>query len=281
MKAHQKQFAVRDMCEAFGVARSHYYAYRNGPAGVRAKQDEELSSEIKRIFEAHRRRYGSPRITRELRDCGWQCGENRVAKLMRSNGIRAKPAARFVPATTDSNHGSPVAPNRLRELEQLDRINQVWTSDITYIPLVNGWAYLAVIMDLFSRYIVGWSLQDHLRSELVIAALSQALSHRQPLPGMLHHSDQGTQYASFRYQKMLAEHQIVPSMSRRGNCYDNAAMESFFGTLKSEMAVSGTFLSQRQANTELFKYIEIYYNRKRLHSSLEYQSPAEFEAALK
>ena len=279
MKAHEDEYPVADMCKAFGVSRSHYYGYRNGPPGPRAQEDAELSKEIETVFEANKRRYGSPRITRELHRRGWSCCENRVARLMRGNGIRASRPRRFVPVTTDSGHGRPVAPNRLAEVQSVEHVNQVWTADITYIRLVHGWAYLAVVMDLFSRHIVGWSLHDNLRAELAVAALRQALCRRRPRPGMLHHSDQGVQYASFRYQKVLAQNHIIPSMSRRGNCYDNAAMESFFGSLKSELEAPRGFPSHQQAKTALFEYIEMFYNRRRLHSSLGYRSPLEFEAA--
>ena len=279
MKAHEDEHSVADMSKAFGVSRSHYYGHRNGPPGPRAKEDAELSKEIETVFEANKRRYGSPRITQALHKQGWSCGVNRIAKLMRENGIRASQPRRFVPVTTDSDHGRPVAPNRLAEVERVEHINQVWTADITYIRLVHGWAYLAVVMDLFSRHIVGWSLQEHLRAELAVEALRKALWQRRPRPGMLHHSDQGVQYASFSYQQILAHHHIIPSMSRRGNCYDNATMESFFGSLKSELEAPRGFPSHQQAKAALFEYIEMFYNRKRLHSSLGYRSPVEFEAA--
>lgn len=279
MKAHEDEYSVTDMCKALNVSRSHYYGYRQGVPGPRAQEDAELSRDIEEAFMANKRRYGSPRITMVLRRRGWSCGENRVARLMREKGIRASQLPRFVPVTTDSDHGRPVAPNRLAEVEKVDRINQVWTADITYIRLAHGWAYLAVVMDLFSRYVVGWSLQDHLRAELAIEALQRALWHRRPSAGMLHHSDQGVQYACFSYQQILAQHQIVQSMSRRGNCYDNAATESFFGSLKSELEAPRGFLSHQQAKNALFEYIEMFYNRRRLHSSLGYRSPMEFEAA--
>ena len=263
MKAFEPEYAVSDMCKAFDVSHSHYYGYRHGPPGPRAKADAELGEQIEEIFEANKRRYGSPRITQQLHKNGRCCGENRVAKIMRNKGIRASKPRRFVPVTTNSKHGCPVAPNRLAQVEKIEHINQVWTSDITYIRLVSGWNYLAVVMDLFSRHIVGWSLQNHLRSDLAIEALLRALGHRRPRPGMLHHSDQGVQYASFKYQKLLAQHHIVPSMTRRGNCYDNAAMESFFGSLKSELEAPRGFPSHQQAKAALFEYIEVFYNRQR------------------
>lgn len=280
MRAHESEYSVRDLCRAFGISRSHYYSYREGPPGPRARQEEELLEQIRRIDRAHKGCYGSPRITQKLREEGWRCGRGRVARLMRENGIRARAPKRFVPCTTDSNHGGPIAPNRLAQLQSLERLDQVWTSDITYIRLPNRWAYLALVMDLFSRRILGWSLQEHMRAGLVMEALQRAFLVRHPPAGMLHHSDQGVQYASFKYQSLLAEHHILPSMSRRGNCYDNAAMESFIGTLKSELHAPRGFPSAPQARTALFEYIEVFYNRKRLHSSLGYRSPVAFEEAL-
>jgi transposase InsO family protein len=267
------------MCAAFNVSRSHYYDYRHGAPGPRAKEEKLLQEEIETIFDSTKSCYGSPRITEELRKQGWSCGRKRVARIMQKQGLKARIPRRYHRGTTDSNHEHAIAPNRLAQIDKVEHVNQVWTSDITYIQVADCWNYLAVTMDLFSRNIIGWSLRDHLRTELPMEALQKALSFRDPKPGMLHHSDQGVQYASYKYQKLLAEHKIVPSMSRRGNCYDNAAMESFFGSLKNELEAPRGFQSYEHAKASLFEYIEVFYNRKRLHSSLGYKSPLEFEAS--
>jgi len=277
MKAHEGKYAVTVMCQALGVSRSHYYGHLMGPTGQRAQEDEGLMKEIQRVFDASGSRYGSPRITEELRRQGFRCGKNRVARLMSQMDIKATQAKRYVPMTTDSNHQYPVAVNLQDALANVRTINRVWVSDITYIRSSARWLYLAAVMDAFSRRIVGWSLREHLRTELVVAALRRALLERSPPTGLVHHSDRGVQYASSEYQKLLIEHQITPSMSRRGNCYDNAMMESFFGTLKTELQTSRSFECRTEADSSLFEYIEIFYNRKRIHSSLGYLTPHEFE----
>lgn len=263
------------LCEAFGVHRSQFYAAQRAKQGRRARENACLTTHIKQIFQRNRGCYGSPRITQRLQDQGIHCGHNRVARIMRQEGLRVTPQRKFVPVTTDSRHGRPIAPNRLPELN-VRQTDQVWTADITYLRLKAGWGYLAVVMDLFSRKIVGWALEDHLRAALPAEALRKAIKTRRPGKGLIHHSDQGTQYASLQYQKLLARAGITQSMSRRGNCYDNAHTESLIGTIKSEIPN----LADRtidQARTILFEYVEVFYNRQRLHSSLGYVSPDEFE----
>jgi transposase InsO family protein len=277
MKAHEHEFPVVAMCQALGVTRSSYYEYLNGSTGPRAAENEGLKDHIQQSFEASKNRYGSPRITEELRRRGVRCSKNRVARLMSQMGIKATRTKRYVPHTTDSNHHYPVAPNNQEALESVRNINQVWVADITYIRTNEGWLYLAAVMDAYSRKIVGWSLREHLRTELVVEALRKALIERTPPTGLVHHSDRGVQYASNEYRTMLHKHRITPSMSRRGNCYDNAAMESFFGTLKTELNQTQTFETKRSASRAIFEYIEIFYSRKRLHSSLGYLTPLQFE----
>ena len=276
------QYPVREICEALSISRSGYYAaaLRQSRSSDRQRRAAELYEHIEQVFYQNRRCYGSPRVTRQLRTQGQCCSENRVARLMRANGLKARQKRSFRPRTTIRAKEPLIAPNHLAELpiEKIEDLNQVWVSDITYIPTASGWLYLAVLMDLKSRKIVGWSLQDHMRTSLIEKTLEQALQRRQPPPGLFLHSDQGTQYTSRRWFERLKSLKIQPSMSQIGYCYDNAAMEAFWSTLKTEaLPDCGRFDSPAQAKTELFYYIEIFYNRKRLHSSLDYQSPEEFE----
>ena len=227
-----------------------------------------------------RKTYGSPRVHAELQAQGVACSENTVAKLMRQHTIRSKRGRRFVVRTTDSRHEHPVFENRLdRQFEQ-PSTDRAWAADITYIPTAEGWLYLAAIIDLCSRKIVGWATADHLRADLPCQALKTALDQRDPTGELMHHSDRGVQYACDQYQQLLDEHGITPSMSRTGNCYDNAVMESFFGTLKTELIHHETYDSRAIAHQALFEYIEVFYNRKRRHSALGYRSPTEYEASL-
>ena len=278
IQQHAEEFPVDVMCEVLEVSRSGYYAWRDRPASSQAQRREEL---VKRIQAAHaesQKNYGSPRIHRELRDQGIICSENTVARLMKDRGIRSKMHRRFVVQTTDSRHGHPIAENRLNQQFDVPAPNQVWAADITYIPTGEGWLYLAVVIDLCSRKVVGWAADDHLRAELPAAALQMALTHRRPQGNLLHHSDRGVQYACDDYQGLLAKHGITCSMSRRGNCYDNAVVESFFGTLKTELIHHHTYATRNDARLALFEYLEVFYNRKRRHSALDYVSPAEYEA---
>jgi len=266
------------MCQVLNVSRSGYYAWRQRPASTQQHRRAELVTHIRAAHAESRERYGSPRVHAELRHRGVKCSENTVAKLMRNCGIRSKMRRRFVVRTTESRHPHPVAKNHLQREFNPPAPNRVWAADITYIPTSEGWLYLAVVLDLYSRKIVGWSVADHLRAELPCAALKMALAHRRPCGPLLHHSDRGVQYACDEYRLLLARHQLTASMSRTGDCYDNAVVESFFGTLKTELTHHEKYPTRQIAKSALFEYLEVFYNRKRRHSALGYRSPAEYEA---
>jgi transposase InsO family protein len=262
------------------VSRSGYYAWRDRPVSARAKRREDLTVKIKAVHEENRRVYGSPRVFEALRAQGETVSENTVAKLMRKQQITAKKRRKYVPTTTDSNHANPVAENVLNREFTAELPNQKWTVDITYIPTDQGWLYLAGVMDLFSRKIVGWSMADHMRCELVTDALKMAIARRQPNGQLIHHSDRGVQYTCEDYLHLLQSHDLLPSMSGKGNCWDNAAMESFWSTLKVELVHHERYENHDQARASIFEYIEVFYNRIRLHSSIGYKSPEAFEAGL-
>lgn len=264
------------MCRVLRVSRSGYYAWQRRPVSRRKQANSALVTEIGRVFKQSRRTYGSPRITDELNDSGIACGRHRVAGLMRENGIRAKTVRKYK-VTTDSKHALPVAENLLARRFRVTRANLVWVADITYIWTLEGWLYLAVVLDLYARRIVGWAMSDRIDGELTLSALRQALAQRRPSAGLIHHSDRGKQYAAAGYQRLLREHGIVCSMSRKGDCWDNAPMESFFGTLKQELVYHERFATRDEAKAKLFEYIEVFYNRQRRHSSAGSHSPVEFE----
>ena len=268
------------MCRVLEVSTSGYYDWRGRAESRRQKQDRRLVVEIKAIHKESRQTYGSPRIHDELKDRGVRCGRKRVARLMRLHGLRAKQTRRFK-ATTDSTHTLPVAENVLSRQFTPSAPDVVWAADITYIPTRQGWLYLAVVLDLFSRRVVGWSMHKRLGRSLVLDALQMALRRRSPRPGLIHHSDRGSQYASGDYQGLLQAQQMVCSMSRRGNCWDNAPVESFFSTLKRELVHHRRWQTRTEARAEIFEYIEVWYNRQRRHSSLGYQSPVQYEALFK
>ena len=270
------QFSIAALCRALQVAKSGYYAWCKRQPNTRQKENETITGRIRERFEASRQTYGSPRLLRELRAEGIVCGKHRVARLMRTAGLRALAPRRFV-VTTDSKHALPVADNWLQQDFTASRADERWAADITYLWTGEGWLYLAVVLDLFSRRIVGWSMQASLHKQLVIDALTMALRLRRPDPGLLHHSDRGSQYASADFQEALGDAGIVCSMSRKGNCFDNAVVESFFGTLKVELVHRCRFATRQQARQEVFEYIEVWYNRSRRHSALGYLSPAQFE----
>lgn len=274
--AHRRLFRVEKMCRVLKVSRSGYYGWLKRPESRRSQENRFLLWEIKVVHERNRKTYGSPRVTAELRAQGVVCSENRVARLMRVNGIRAKTKRKFK-ATTDSKHRLPVAPNLLERQFSVDHPNQVWLSDITYVWTAEGWLYLAGVLDLYSRMVVGWSMGARLTSRLTVDALTQAIGRRRVQPGLLHHSDRGSQYAAGDYQCLLLQHGMICSMSRKGDCYDNAVMESFFATLKRELVLCERFATRDDAKAKIFEYIEVFYNRQRRHSSLGYQSPVEFE----
>lgn len=278
IKDHREQYPVTLMCRILEVARSGYYKWRKQPLNARKMADLLLLMHIKDIFEQSRETYGSYRIQAELTEQGIRCSRKRVARLMREYDLKPKTARPFKVVTTDVNHNLPVAPNRLNQLFEADRPDQIWLSDITFIPTAEGWLYLAVVLDLYSRRIVGWAMSDSLHRQLVIDALQMAITTRQPPPDLLHHSDRGSQYASDDYQALLTQARMVGSMSRKGNCYDNAPVESFFGTLKTELVFHQQYTTQTEARLDIFEYIEVFYNRFRRHSALGYKSPAKFEA---
>jgi putative transposase len=272
---HASEYPVTLLCRVLELARSGYYAWRKQCQSAHAQRDQQLTAQIQTIFTDSRRTYGSPRVHAELQAQGVRCARKRVARLMRRAQLCARARCRNV-RTTDSRHAEPVAPNLLSRSFQADAPNRVWVADITYLPTREGWLYLAVVLDLFARRVVGWSMQPSLDRGLVLAALDHALHRRHPPPGLLHHSDRGSQYASADYQALMTQAQMRSSMSRKGNCWDNAAMESFFATLKAELPLS-VFPSRAAARSAVFDYIERFYNRVRLHSTLGYRSPIAYE----
>jgi len=276
--AHRSQWPVRLMCQVLQVSSGGYYTWRDRPASAQQQRREALTQEIQAIHQEVKQRYGSPRIHVELRARGQSCCVNTVAKLMRQHGIAAKTKRKFR-GTTDSNHDLPVADNILDRQFEPVAVNQVWVADITYIPTWEGWLYLAAVEDLYSRQIVGWSMSERITSRLVVDALEMAVSRRLPGEGLVAHSDRGSQYASDHYQRLLDRHGIRCSMSRRGDCWDNAPMESFFASLKKELVHQENYRSRAEARVSVFEYIEAFYNRVRRHSALGYQSPVEYEQA--
>jgi putative transposase len=274
-KAH---FPVAQLCRVLEVSRAGYYAWEGREASARQKANAALVERIRQVHQDSRRTYGSPRVRAELKAQGQPVGRHRVARLMREAGLCARRRRRFV-HTTDSKHGLPVAPNVLARDFNPPRPDQAWVTDITYVPTREGWVYLAVVLDLFSRRVIGWAMDRCIDRHLVLSALDMALKSRRPSVGLLHHSDRGSQYASADYQKALAARGLRCSMSRKGNCWDNAVVESFFSTLKTELVHERDFATRESAKAALFDFIEVFYNRKRRHSSLGYVSPAEFEKA--
>jgi transposase InsO family protein len=264
------------MCHALKISVSGYYIYTKRGKSNRQVANEKLLSEIRVIYKNRRGIYGSPRITDDLRDNGHRCGKNRVARLMKENQIMAKTKRKFK-VTTQSRHTHPIAPNLVERKFSSDRPNQLWVSDITYLWTREGWSYFAAVMDVYSRQIVGWDMGKRLTQDLVINALQRALWRRKITDGLIFHSDRGSQYASISFRNMLNKHKMVQSMSGSGNCYDNAIMESFFHTLKTEHIYFERYETRDDAKKSIFEYIEIFYNRVRKHSALHYKSPAAYE----
>ena len=273
---HRSRFRLLKMCRAFKVSRSGYYAWRRRGCSQRELENERLLKLIKQVHEQSRYIYGSPRITAELKSKNQSCSKNRVARLMRENNIRSKIKKKYK-ATTYSKHKFRVAANLLKQNFHAEQPDQIWLSDITYIKVRNQWMYLVAIMDLFSRQIISWSLNRDLSLDFVLNALKKAVISREPEKGLIFHSDRGIQYASIEVKTFLKEHGIIQSMSRKGDCYDNAVMESFFNTFKSEFYSFERFESFHEAEQKIFDYIDIFYNHKRIHSSLNYRSPVNFE----
>lgn len=280
MEQMANEFDLAEMCQLFEISRSGYYSHLDKSNCLRRCQDRELIPKIRESFLKGRQSYGSPRIQKDLAAQGMRHGKNRIARIMRQEGLRAVQKKRFVPGTTQSDPALPIAPNWLAKIPTPDQPDQVWLSDITYIPTHEGWVYLAGVLDACSRKILGWHAQDNLQTDLVTKALNKAIHLRKPSPGLLHHSDRGSQYASGDFQSLLANLKICCSMSRSGNCYDNAQMESFWATLKTECFGNYIPKTKQEAILMIFNYIETFYNKTRLHSSLGYRSPLDFEAQL-
>jgi transposase InsO family protein len=277
MKAHAHEFSIERMSKVFKVSRNGYYKFLLSKPSKRSKENEELLEKIKEIHKDSRQTYGSPRVHADLIEQGERCSRKRIAKIMRNGGIQAKMKKRFK-ITTKANPRAKAAPNLLQQDFNALAINQRWVADMTYIPTAEGWLYLAAVLDLYSRRIVGLAMSERMTTDLVASALEQALLRRKPDAGLIHHSDRGCQYTSQLFQGILKKHGILVSMSGTGNCYDNAAMESFFHTLKTEHVHFEHFKTRQQAQASIFDYIEVFYNRKRRHSTLGYLSPLAFES---
>ncbi len=276
IEAHRGEFEIGVMCRVLRVSPSGYYAWRRRDESQGSQRNQALLVEIRAIHAESKKRYGSPRVHEELQTRGEACSEKRVARLMRENKIRAKRSRKFK-ATTDSGHDYPVAPNLLNREFSVFRPDEVWVSDITYVATREGWLYLAIVLDLFSRRVVGWSMSHRITQSLALDALSAAILSRRPAAGLLHHSDRGSQYASTAYRELLDRHGIECSMSRLGDCWDNAVAESFFSSYKVELVYDEDFQTREEARGKTFEYIEAFYNPVRLHSTLGYLSPVEYE----
>ena len=273
---NRETFKVGHMCKILKVSCTGFYAWLKRPESRRSRENRFLEQQIRQVHKDSKMIYGAPKIHWELNEQGIPCGKNRVARIMRKAGIKSKTIRKFK-ATTNSRHSFPVAPNLLNQNFDVDISNKCWVADLTYIPTAQGWLYLATLMDLYSRRIIGWSMDKRMTRQLTIDALEMAIVNRQDVQGVIHHSDRGSQYASADYQKVLKEHGIICSMSGKGNCYDNAVMENFFHLLKCEWVHHYQYLTRQQAKTSIFEYIEMFYNVKRRHSRLNYMSPYEFE----
>ena len=272
--------SIKDMCATLGVSRSGYYQWKNAGQSPRAQQTSRLNRLIENEYAKSRQTYGSIRITRALREGGETVGYNRIARLMRSAGLQGRQKRRYRVRTTDSRHDQPIAPNLLAVAPAPTKPDQIWATDITYIETGEGWLYLAGVLDLYSRRLIGWAMGPGMETSLPLAALNMALQQRRPVGQVLHHSDRGCQYASATYRQALAANGCIASMSRKGNCYDNATMESFWSTLKHELVYRRKFMTRNEATTAIFDYIEGFYNRTRLHSALGFKSPLDYESSL-
>ena len=272
------EFPIKSLCRVLGVSRSGYYAAQQKAQRPRARDDARLGAKVREAFEASRRTYGSPRVTVVLRRAGETCGRHQVARIMRAHRLRATQKRRFRPRTTDSRHLCPIAPNHLAErASPPTRPGEVWQADITYVATKEGWLYVAGVLDACSRRVVGWAADAAMPTGLVACAFERAMRGHRSTGRLLHHSDRGSQYASEAYRQLLRHHRVTPSMSRAANCYDNARMESFWATLKGELIGDHVFATRAEAKTALFDYIEVFYNRRRLHSALGFQSPVDYE----
>jgi putative transposase len=276
VEAEKATFPITQSCAVLGVSRAGFYAWRTRPPSARAGADQRLAIEVAAIHAESRQRYGSPRVHFELGQRQQHVGRKRVARLMRAQGLRARAPRRFR-TTTDSQHTLPIAPNVLARRFTTPAPNTVWVTDMTYLWTLEGWLYLVVILDLFSRRIVGWAMSERMTRQLALDALTMALTHRQPPPGLICHSDRGSQYASHEFRALLTAHGLVASMSRRADCWDNAVAESFFSTLKLELVYESAWQCRTEARADVFEYLEVFYNGQRCHSSLGYLSPVAFE----
>lgn len=277
MKTNQHQHSVEKMCKALQVSRSGYYNWLQQRPSHRSIQGEQLLQDIKEVYHGSKQRYGSPKVTEDLHDMGWKVSRQRVARIMRKEGIRSIVTKKFRGVTTDSKHSFPVAKNHLNRDFHANRSSQKWVSDITYIPTRQGWLYLTIVMDLFDRKIIGWSLSSTMTTQdTTLAAWKMAVKNRSVNHGLLFHSDQGVQYAAYAFVKEIKQHGAKQSMSRKGNCWDNAVAESFFKALKSELIKHASYQSILQAKADIFEFIEIWYNRKRKHAYLDYKTPEQF-----
>jgi putative transposase len=277
---HRKEFSIKAMCRVLEVSTSGYYGWRSHPRSKRGQENDQLLGKIRALHLESRSNYGSPKIYRRLRQDEQKCNHKRVERLMRENEIRAKRVKKFK-ATTDSRHSEPVADNILDRGFKVGEPNRVWVSDITYVWTDEGWLYLAIFLDLFSRMVVGWAMSERMTSELIIDAFRMGQGRRGGRVSPMVHSDRGSQYASASFRDQLAAHNCRQSMSRRGNCWDNAVAESFFSALKLELVAEGRFKKRQEARDSIFEYIEVFYNRSRIHSSASYLSPAEYEEKFK
>ena len=280
IKQHVTEFSVKTMCQFMNVSRSAYYAWLERPQTAIEKDDAELIEIIKTLFQKGRKNYGTRRLKKALLGLGWHVSRRRIGRLMAAAGLACKTKRKFK-ATTDSKHDLPIAPNLLDRQFTVTQPNQTYVGDITYIHTQEGWLYLAVVVDLYSRQVVGWSMAEHMRAKLVNDALLMAVWKRKPGKGLIWHTDRGSQYASDRHRALLQEHGITQSMSRKGNCWDNAVSESFFHTLKTELVNHQSYQTRDEAKQDIFDYIEVYYNRERLHSTNNYLSPVDYEMQLK
>jgi putative transposase len=271
-------YSLEDLCATLGVSASDYHYWKDAGGPRKRLSDAALLALIRSIHAETKGAYGAPRVWRELRNRGYRTGKERVRKLMQAHGIRARHKRRYK-ATTDSVHPFPVAPNLLDRQFQTYRPDLIYTADITYIPTAEGWLYLAVVLDLYTRMVIGWAMSERITRELALDALHMAWFRRRPAPGVIHHSDRGSQYCSHDYRALLKQYGMTASMSRKGNCWDNAVTESFFNSLKNERVRQARYATRAEARQDVFEYIEIFYNRKRRHSALGYRSPADFHSA--
>jgi len=276
--AYQAEHRLTRLCQTLGVSRSGYYAWRRRPASPRTRANARLVGQMQQLHRQTKERYGAVKLWRALLASGVACGRHRVARLRRQYGLLARRVRRFR-VVIEHHQFAPPAPNRLQQVFVASAPNRIWAGDLTAIATRAGWVYLAVILDLYSRRVIGWAMSPRPDQHVALTALQMAMTHRRPRPGLIHHTDQGATYTSVAYQRQLVQTGLVASMSRKGNCYDNAVVESFFSTLKNELVHERDYHTREEAQAEVFEFIEVFYNRQRLHQALGYVSPVQFEAA--